>query len=238
MHNLLAIDTSSEACSVALSIKDEVLQRHLRAPLKHAELLLPAVHSLLDEADTTLNKMDALVFGRGPGAFTSLRIGIGVVQGLAWGADLPVVPVSSLAAVAHQAVTQPGDTKLHYVLVAMDARMGEVFHCTFAVSDDMFLLPVSPESVSPPAAVTASEPGLTVGAGNGFERYAELQLLGGTLKSVRAELLPHAAALIPLAKHWLQRHEPLPAKDAQPIYVRNQVAEKPASPTSEQSGIK
>ncbi len=159
--NLLAIETSSEACSVAVTIGGEILQRHLHAPLRHAELLLPAVRSLLDEADMPLGNMDAIVFGRGPGSFTSLRIGIGVVQGLAWGADLPVIPVSSLAAVAQQALGRDSrsepDSLLRYVLVAMDARMSEVFHCTYAISDAELLVPESPESVSAPAAVTVTD---------------------------------------------------------------------------------
>ena len=89
--DLLAIETSSEACSVALCIGGELLERHEHAPLRHAELLLPAIRGLLSEADLPLSRLDAIAFGRGPGSFTSLRIGIGVVQGLAWAVDLPVV---------------------------------------------------------------------------------------------------------------------------------------------------
>ncbi len=231
MRNLLAIDTSSAACSVALALNGATLQRHLLAPLRHAELLLPAVHSLLAEAGVTLGSMDAIVFGRGPGSFTSLRIGIGVVQGLAWGADLPVVPISSLAAVAQQAMGgDPGDgpdAASRYILVAMDARMAEVFHCSYAVTAAGELLQESPESVSAPAAVTVTRAALTVGAGNGFGCYAELRCLGETLRRVQAELLPCATALLPLARQWLARHEPLPAAAAQPVYIRNQVADKP-----------
>jgi tRNA threonylcarbamoyladenosine biosynthesis protein TsaB len=241
MRNLLAIDTSSEACSVALALNGASLQRHLLAPLQHAELLLPAVHSLLDEAGVTLASMDAIVFGRGPGSFTSLRIGIGVVQGLAWGANLPVVPISSLAAVAQQAIGRDPedreDAAPRYILVAMDARMAEVFHCTYAVTSAGELLAESPESVSLPAAVRVTRAALTAGAGNGFGRYAELRRLGETLRCVQAELLPCAAALLPLARQWLARHEPLPAAAAQPLYIRNQVADKPSAADSAQAGV-
>jgi len=230
VNHLLAIDTSSEACSLALAANGEVLQRHWLAPLRHAELLLAAVRSLLQEADTPLGRLDSIIFGRGPGSFTSLRIGIGVVQGLAWGADLPVVPISSLAAVAQQAVdlnpAQQQELLLPDILVAMDARMSEVFHCIYEVSDAGILSPRSSESVSAPGALTVDDPKLTVGAGNGFERYAELKQLGGKLRQVHAELLPRAASLIPLARRWLEQNEPLPAAQAQPVYVRNQVAEK------------
>jgi tRNA threonylcarbamoyladenosine biosynthesis protein TsaB len=197
--------------------------------LLHAELLLPAVRSLLDEAGVCLNQLDAIVFGRGPGSFTSLRIGVGVVQGLAWGAELPVVPVSSLAAVAQQLVwscSAPLQFPAH-ILVAVDARMNEVFHCTYAVDVLGSLQELSPEEVSPPSSVFAIDPGATTAAGNGFERYPELGALGCSLRGVRPSLQPTASALLPLAEHWLRVHQALPAAQAQPVYVRNQVATKP-----------
>lgn len=229
MTQLLAIETSGEACSVALSWSGNVLQRHQHAPLLHAELLLPAVRGLLDEAGISLNQLDAIVFGRGPGSFTSLRIGIGVVQGLAWGAELPVVPVSSLAAVAQQLVwncSAPLRCPAH-ILVAVDARMNEVFHCTYAVDASGRLQELSPEEVSSPCSVHAIDPGSTTAAGNGFERYPELGALGRSLRVVHASLQPTASALLPLAEHWLRVHQALPAAQAQPVYVRNQVAIKP-----------
>jgi tRNA threonylcarbamoyladenosine biosynthesis protein TsaB len=228
---LLAIETSGEACSVALSCSGEVRQRHQHAPLLHAELLLPAVRGLLDEAGVGLNQLDAIVFGRGPGSFTSLRIGIGVVQGLAWGAELPVVPVSSLAAVAQQLVWNCS-APLHFparILVAVDARMNEVFHCTYGVDELGRLQELGPEEVSPPSAVFAVDPRSTTAAGNGFERYPELSTLGRTLARVHAGLAPVATALLPLAEQWLQTHVALEAVHAQPVYVRNQVADKPVT---------
>jgi len=233
VRSCLAVDTSSEACSVALALDDEILQRHLHEPLRHAELLLPAVRALLDEAGISLGELDFIAFGRGPGSFTSLRIGIGVVQGLAWGADLPVVPLSSLAAVAQQAVSsavpEAAVKDFRFILAAMDARMSEVFHCTFAVSKAGVLLPQSSEAVSAPGDVTVAHPESTAGVGNGFARYAELGELGSKLAEVKADLLPCAAALIPLARQWLKTHKPLPAAEAQPVYIRNQVADKPST---------
>jgi len=226
---LLAIETSSSACSVALSWSGKVLHRHQHAPLLHAELLLPAVRGLLDEAGVSLNQLDAIVFGRGPGSFTSLRIGIGVVQGLAWGAELPVVPVSSLAALAQQLVwncSAPLQFPAH-ILVAVDARMNEVFHCTYAVDVLGRLHELSPEEVSPPSSVQAVDPCSTTAAGNGFERYAELVKLGRSFRGVHASLLPTASAILALAEHWLREQQPLPAAQAQPVYVRNQVATRP-----------
>lgn len=222
VSRLLAVETSSEACSVALALGGAVAERHVHAPLRHAELLLPSVQALLDEADAALGMLDAIVFGRGPGSFTSLRIGIGAVQGLAWGAGLPVVPISSLAAVAQQAVDRGADQ----VVVAMDARMGEVFSASFRAG------PGGPEvlgdeRVGPPGGVAVARPERTVGCGNGFQRYPELQRLGRSLEAVEADLSPRAAALIPLARAWLKSGQPLSAERAQPIYVRDHVANTP-----------
>jgi tRNA threonylcarbamoyladenosine biosynthesis protein TsaB len=237
VQRFLAIETSSEACSVALDVGGEVLQRHAHAPLRHAELVLPAVHGLLDESGCGLAALDAIVFGRGPGSFTSLRIGIGVVQGLAWGADLPVIPISSLAVVAQRYADSQADAHLRCVMVAMDARMGEVFHCAYALGAARRLSPCGRESVSDPAAVTVSEPEWTAGVGTGFARYAQLQRLGAGLAAVSADLTPCAAALMPLARQWLERHQPLSAEHAQPVYVRNEVADKPPPNPSGQTGI-
>ena len=227
MNRLLAIETSGEACSVALHLDGAMRERHEHAPLRHAELLLPAVRSLLEEAQVPLNSLDAVVFGRGPGSFTSLRIGIGVVQGLAWGADLPVVPLSSLSGVAQQLLDFPtrGIGAEHEILVAVDARMQEVFHGRFKRSDGI-VMPLGEEGVSSPASLQAAKPVLTFGAGNGFARYPALVEMGQQLLEVHPELVPRASALIPLAQHWLELNAPLKAEEAQPVYVRNQVAEK------------
>lgn len=222
MNKLLAIETSSEACSVALAVGDEILERHDHAPLQHAERLLPAVGELLAEAEQTLHGLGAIVYGRGPGSFTSLRIGIGAVQGLAWGAGVPVVPVSSLAGVAAQCAS----AGFPEVLVAVDARMNEVFagHFRFRAG-----LPeaVGRERVCPPAEVIAGNPAETVGCGNGFERYDELRQLRARLGAVFPDRVPRASALIPLARSWLRDNEALPAHEAQPVYVRDHVADKP-----------
>lgn len=232
MKQLLAIETSSEACSVALHWDGETRLRHQHAPLHHAELLLPAVRSLLDETGIGLASLDAIAFGRGPGSFTSLRIGIGVVQGLAWGADIPVVPVSSLATVAQYLIDLDPVVVLDpswQILVAVDARMSEVFHCTYGIDQTGMLQALTPERVEAPGEVTVAQVDRTYGVGNGFERYSVLSDLGRKLGGVRADILPSAAALIPLALQWLEQNTALPAAAAQPVYVRNHVADKPAT---------
>ena len=231
----LSIETSSEACSVALRINAETRERFELAPRRHAELILPMVSSLLAEAELALGQLDGIAFGRGPGSFTSLRIGIGVVQGLAWGQDLPVVPVSSLAAVAQTAIDQlsvmPGpEPEIRRVCVAMDARMKEVYHANFEVDSDGLVTLSGGEQVCLPANVrsdarvqSAAE---VCAAGNGFERYPELEKLGGELGLCLPECWPRAVAVSRLADKWMEHNSPLPADQAQPVYIRNQVAVK------------
>lgn len=226
MKRMLAIETSAETCSVALNAGDEVLERFEHAPMKHAELILPSISGVLAEAGIAVQDLDAIAFGRGPGSFTSLRIGIGVVQGLAWGADRPVVPVSSLAAVAQVAAGRLDEAVTgSEIVVAMDARMAEVFHAVFRIGQGGQVTASGPERVGPPEDVAVGDG--TIAAGNGFERY---EVLAGKVAAARAclpDAWPRAAAVLELAVAWLENNEPLPAAMAQPVYIRNHVADKP-----------
>jgi tRNA threonylcarbamoyladenosine biosynthesis protein TsaB len=220
--NLLAIETATETCSVALSVNGEVLERYQHAPRQHAELLLPWVGQLLAEAGLGYTSIDAIAFSRGPGSFTSLRIGIGVVQGLAWASDRPVIPVSSLAATA-QAVVGDG---VGVALVALDARMNEVFTGLFEVNENGIMIPLSAEAVCPPEDVRVPLACKPFGIGNGFNRYAALNALSAQLGGIRCEVWPRASAVLQLAQAWLKTNEPLPAEQAQPVYLRDNVAKK------------
>lgn len=225
-YRLLAIETSSEACSVALAVDGEWREIHEHAPMKHAELLLPAISRLLLEADLPLAAVDGIAFGRGPGSFTSLRIGIGVVQGLAWAADLPVIPCSSLAAVAQDALEQAAEPG-HRICVAVDARMQEVYSAEFQASPARIVGSVGAERVCAPAAVAVPNRPY-IAAGNGFERFPELSEVADAALACYPLLLPRATMIARLALDWLRDHEPLSAAEAQPVYVRNQVAERPS----------
>ena len=228
MNKLLSIETSAESCSVALSVFDNTREKFEHAPRLHAELILPMVHSLLGEAELTLGQLDCIAFGRGPGSFTSLRIGIGVVQGLAWGADLPVVPVSSLAALAQAAVDRGLSSGVCRVCVAVDARMQEVYTANFDADAHGFVIPSGEELVCPPGDVCIVEAAGVCAAGNGFEIYPELEKLAGELGQRIPDCWPRAGAVGRLAARWLEHNKPLPAEQAQPVYIRNQVAIKPA----------
>ncbi len=222
---ILAIETATECCSVALSIDGELRERSALAPRGHAELLLPWVSELLAEGAVSLQDLDALAFSRGPGSFTSLRIGIGVTQGLAWGAEIPVVPVSSLQSTAQVAAGEG----VKAAIVALDARMNEVYSGAFRLDDQQLMQAVGKETVCAPERVAAPDDGAWSGVGNGFARYPELSALGENLNSLHAETWPSAAAMVTLATHWMKSNKPLAAEQAQPVYLRDKVARKPAS---------
>jgi len=220
--NLLAIETATETVSVALSYDHELIERYEHAPRKHAELLLPWVQSVLSEAGIGFSALDAIAFSRGPGSFTSLRIGIGIVQGLAWASDRPVVPVSSLAATA-QSVVNEGVSS---ALVALDARMNEVFTGIFEADSNGIMVPVEAERVCAPKDVQLPVNAESYAVGIGFDRYPELNVLAGGLKGVLADAWPGASSVLKLAQAWLTTNEALPAEMAQPVYLRDNVAKK------------
>ena len=222
---LLALDTSTEACSVALLLDGELHERFSIAERSHAELVLPMVDALLSEAGLTLRDLDGLAFGRGPGAFTGLRIAAGLVQGLALGADLPVVPVSSLAAVAEQVPASPGEA----VLVCNDARMGEVYWGLFRRDDDGTVAALVPEAVSPPERAGEGALHARHAAGNALGRYPVLtrRLLTGGLH-LHENLYPRASAVARLGALALVAGGGVSAEQALPVYVRDDVARPPA----------
>ena len=219
MTTLLALDTATEACSVALLHDGKVLSHYEVIPRLHAQRLLPMIKTLMADAGLGMSALDAIAFGRGPGAFTGVRIAIGVVQGLAFALDRPVLPVSNLAALAQRAWREQGALQ---VASAIDARMDEVYWgCYGEVAGEMRL--IGAEAVMPPeqASLPAGAQGEWFGSGTGWG-YAEripVQVSGRD-----ASLLPHAQDLLTLAGFAWQRGEALKADDAQPVYLRDKVA--------------
>ena len=216
---LLAVETAFEACSVALLLDGECRERYAVTPRGHAAALLPWVEQLLTEADLSLGALDAIAFSQGPGSFTSLRIGISVVQGLAFGADLPVAPVSSLRAMAQASACQRA-------LVVMDARMHEVFAGEYAWADGM-AVPLAEDRLLIPGEVRAPGAGAWTAIGNGFARFPELAAMAEAAQAVQLEAWPRASAVAQLAAYWLREHPGLPAEAAEPVYLRDKVADKP-----------
>jgi tRNA threonylcarbamoyladenosine biosynthesis protein TsaB len=218
---LLALDTSTEACSVALLHDESIELRFEILERGHAERLLPMVDELLAGAGLTLGELDGLAFGRGPGAFTGLRIAAGVVQGLALGASLPVAPVSSLAAVAAQVPAAFGET----VLACNDARMGEVYWCVYRREADGTVCELATESVSAPGAVGVGAPEANHAAGNALAAcpgLAERLSAGGV--RLHHGLYPRADAVARLGAALLAAGRGVPPEAALPVYVRDDVA--------------
>jgi tRNA threonylcarbamoyladenosine biosynthesis protein TsaB len=213
---LLALDTATERCSVALLIDDRVIERAAETPRGHADLVLPMVDDVLREAGLTLQQLDGLAYGRGPGAFTGVRIAVGVAQGLAYGAHLATVGVSNLAAVAQQFAVAGAR-----ILVCMDARMNEVYWCRFAATQDGLVVPVASERVDRPDAVEAAD--ATVFAGTGFGAYPQLAV-GRVGTAVHKAALPHAREIARLGAAELLAGRGESPERAQPVYLRDQVA--------------
>jgi tRNA threonylcarbamoyladenosine biosynthesis protein TsaB len=222
---LLAIDTATDACSAALYIEGETLSHFELAPRRHAELILSMMDRLLVEAGLQLSELDALAFGRGPGAFTGVRIATGVVQGAAFGACLAVVPISNLAALAQRAVRE---LRARRVLSALDARMGEVYWGGYVLDSEGLVSPIFAEAVVSPQSVVLPEGSEWWGVGSGWDTYAD-QLrrhLGDRLEGVHPSLNCHALDIALLAARDLARGQAVSPEQALPIYLRDQVVQK------------
>ena len=226
---ILALDTATENCSVALLIGRRLIAREQLLEHGHAEHILPMADELLREADVSLGALSAIAFGRGPGSFTGVRLAASVTQGLAFGAGLPVVPISDLRALAQRVMEL--DAAVTRVLVCNDARMHEVYWgCFERPASGGFAAAVQDEHVGKPAAVTL--PGSWSGthravhaAGSGFAAYPELRsALAAHLDRVHDGLLPRAAEIARLAGPEVASGRVLPAEQALPVYLRDDVA--------------
>lgn len=221
--NILALDTSTEACSAALAVGDDIIERYHLAPREHANLILPMLEELLAEAQLLLSQIDAIAFGKGPGAFVGVRIAAGVTQGIAFAADLPVIPVSSLAALAQGA-------QHAQVLAAIDARMEEVYWGAF-IQDENGLVQLSgKEIVTSPAAVPLYEDsdGQWFGVGSGWQSYDHVLITRVQgLSGYDGYRFPRAKHIAMLGKRDFQLGHAVDAAQALPSYLRNQVAKKP-----------
>lgn len=217
---LLALDTSTEYLSLAIMDGDRVATREVLAGQRHSQIILPLIDELLDEAGLHLRELNAIAYGEGPGSFTGLRIGCGVAQGLAYGADLPVVGVSTLLALARQAPESR-------VIVCLDARMGEVYHAAYA-HDGGAWQEIHPAGLYAPQAAPLVESGPWYGIGSGWAAYsaALAERYGATVGRVEGDVYPHARDIAALATEKLTASGGLAARLASPVYIRNKVALK------------
>jgi tRNA threonylcarbamoyladenosine biosynthesis protein TsaB len=215
---LLVLDTSTEYCSAALWLDGLIRARRVLAGQRHSSLLLPMVDELLRESGIGLRQLDGIGYGAGPGSFTGLRIACAVTQGLAFGADLPVVGVSTLESMAEQAGAE-------HVLTVLDARMAELYWAAYQRGEAGWRSVVEPQ-LALPGSVSVPEGGGWVGAGNGFVVLGEVlrPRLAAQLARIDDTLMPDAAAMAPLAARAFERGEGVDAALAAPIYLRDKVA--------------
>lgn len=224
--NILALDTATEACSAALWCDGQVVaQRFEQAPRRQAELILPFCQAVLDTAGLRPQQLDAIAFGRGPGAFTGVRVAVSVVQGIAFAADLPVLPISTLAAMAYgsgrfQAVPQ--------IAVAIDARMGEIYWAGYRRTE-AGLEPLMTEQVGAAENVSmAPVAGAWVGVGTGWGRYRQRLEQRCPVAECWPEMYPDAVDIAALAAIAWQRGEAVPPEQALPVYLRDRVVAEPS----------
>lgn len=220
---ILAIETSTEACSAALDVDDSCAHRFQVSPRRHTELILPMVDELLREADIQTQDLDAIAFGQGPGAFTGVRIAVGVIQGLAFAHDTPVIPISSLNALAQHYASE-----YTHVATAIDARMQEIYWSLFKKNDLGLMQQITEEKVCSPTNISKPSEGDWFGAGSGWNTYAEeLQTqFDQNLTGFHGDVFPSAEDIMTLAKPAYLEGNAIPVEEAMPVYLRNKVANK------------
>jgi tRNA threonylcarbamoyladenosine biosynthesis protein TsaB len=220
MH-ILALDASTDVCAAALGNGASWVERMELAGQRHSELLLPMARALLSEARLELPDLGGIAFGAGPGSFTGLRIACGVAQGLALGANLPLIGVATLEAMAETARRRSGCTR---VIAALDARMHEVYLAAYEHDGSRWCADVAPSVVAPSEA-TLPRGQSWCGVGNGFAAFPALrERLAGALASCDEGILPTAVAIGILALPRFAAGEGIPARDAAPLYLRHRVA--------------
>lgn len=221
---LLALDTATEACSCALLNDETQCERTLMTTRHHAELILPMIDEIMQAFKLRPQQLDAVVMGCGPGSFTGLRIACGVAQGIAFAAEVPIISISSLAALAQAAYRDKGMT---HVLAAIDARMGEVYWGEYILGDNQLMQLCGEESVCPPENVKLLENTAAYAVGSGWMAHstALLKALGiETAITVEAETTyPQASAMLPLAVAAFEQGLAVSPELALPIYLRNKV---------------
>lgn len=221
--NILAFDTSSSACSVALLYEDtdgagQCLVSHQIVPMQHARLLLPTIASLLKSASLPLNRLDAVAYGCGPGSYTGIRIASTAAQGIGFAAGLPLIPVSSLAAIAQGVYMHKGNQPL---LVAVDARMGKIYWAGYQIGADGIAKAVIPDQLLKPDAIPPLTAGPWHGVGDGWEKYSEIINKQIEFKpiSIDRAAKPTAEAIAKLASIKAKQGEWVGAAEALPVYL-------------------
>jgi len=218
--NLIALETSTEYCSLAVSRSAQVFERSFHAGQRHSELALPALRELLRQSALEMHSIDGVAYGAGPGSFTGLRIACGMAQGLALARDLPVAGIGTLLALAE-------NSGAHQVIACLDARMGEVYHAVYRNSGGAWIEIHAP-GLYRPDAVPQVEGGDWFAVGSGFRVHgpALARCYGGAISRTDADAVPNAAAMLRLATRVFADGQGGDAAAAVPLYVRDKVALK------------
>lgn len=218
--NIIALDTSTEYCSLALWLDEKIISREILAGQRHSELLLPMLQTMLTEAEVALNQIDGIAFGAGPGSFTGLRIACGIAQGLAFAQNIPIVGISTLEALAQQVDTPK-------ILAALDARMGEIYFAAYEQTAAGWSGIHPPQLCRPETIPKVVGKGWT-GCGSGFDLYQ--RILSETYRKNLFQIIPgcypHAREIAQLAVVKFVQGEGRSAEEALPVYIRNKVALK------------
>jgi len=222
--NILALDTCTESCSAALLYQGKLFERVEMTQRGHSDLILGMMDELFEQAGATIADVEAIAFGRGPGSFTGVRVGVGVAQGIAFAREIPVIPISTLAATAQGVVDE---FECDHIAVAMDARMGEIYGANFQVVEGLVSL-LDDEQVCPPEKFKPISEQSWLGIGTGWAEYETIlsENFVGQLKQVNAACFPQAGSIIKLATVEAEAGRLLPADQALPVYLRNNVAKK------------
>jgi tRNA threonylcarbamoyladenosine biosynthesis protein TsaB len=227
--NLLALDTSTEFLSLALQLNDKTFTHFQQAGNASSELILPQIQALLEQAKVKLTDLDGIAFGAGPGAFTGVRIACGVAQGLGFGANIPVVGINTLLALAEAS----GEEQ---VIACLDARMGEIYHAVFErINNEYEWQEIHETKVCKPEAAPLLPSGASdlmrhektwVGVGSGWAVYGEIlsKIYGENVVKVLPNVTPTAEAILRLVKPIFAAGNAKPASEAAPLYIRNRVA--------------
>ncbi|WP_347986788.1 tRNA (adenosine(37)-N6)-threonylcarbamoyltransferase complex dimerization subunit type 1 TsaB [Methylomonas sp. AM2-LC] len=224
---ILALETSTDACSAALFIDGDIQEKFALTPKAHTRLILPMVDELLADAQLKPQQLQAIALSRGPGSFTGVRIATGVAQGIALGADLPIVPVSTLAAIAQYFFNQ--QPKIELAFTAMDARMGEIFWGVFQ-RNALGLAELTGEEAVTLATDIIFPDRSGFGVGSGWGVYADIlqQNIGERLLGIDALVHPHAAAVAQLGAYGFANGQAVDVEQALPVYLRDKVAKTQA----------
>lgn len=221
LMRILAFDTSSNACSVALKIDSDITFQHDMAPMQQARLLLPTIHQCLQIKNIKLNQLDAIAFGRGPGSFTGVRIATSVAQALGFATGIPLLPISSLAGLAQAAYHDLGQTSF---CTAVDARIQEVYWAIYTVDSNGYVNLQGQERVTPPQELCLPDTFHGMGVGNAWEIYQN-HIYYQPLH-VDPTRCPSALGIVQLAEKHYANKEWIHINDALPVYLRNNVAHR------------